>query len=216
VGRRTLSLGRSVRGRAIKAVEIGDFDNEHSTMVVGVIHGNETAGIPVTQDLATGPAPKEALLFVVKALNPDGVVADTRQNAHGVDLNRNFPWRWRSLGAPGRLHYSGPRPCSEPEARIARSLILRERPRVTIWFHQPLGVVDESGGSVAIERRYAALTGLPLRRRPRYPGSSASWQNHRLPGTTAFVVELPPGKPSSASASRYAHAALKVASLNRS
>ncbi|MDP9260569.1 MAG: hypothetical protein M3O89_01205 [Actinomycetota bacterium] len=34
---------------------------------------------------------------------------------------------------------------------------------------------------------------LPLRRLPRYPGGATDWQNARFPGTTAFVVELPPG-----------------------
>jgi murein peptide amidase A len=212
VGRRRLYLGRSVRGRPIYAIELGDLDNEHSTLVVGVIHGNETAGVPIAKDLATRRPPREKLLFIVTRLNPDGVAAGTRQNADGVDLNRNFPWRWRILGTRGDLQYSGPRPLSEPEARIAHSLILRERPKVTIWFHQPLGLVDESGGSVAVERRFARLARLPLQRLTRYPGSAAGWQNHRLPHTTAFVVELRGGRLSSANARRYARAVLKVAS----
>jgi protein MpaA len=62
---------------------------------------------------------------------------------------------------------------------------------VTVWFHQPVGVVDESGGSLHIEARFARLTGEPLRRLTRYPGSAASWQNASFPGSTAFVVELP-------------------------
>jgi protein MpaA len=86
------------------------------------------------------------------------------------------------------------------------------RPQVTIWFHQPLGLVDESGGSIAIERRFARLAGLPLRRLTRYPGSAAGWQNHRLPRSTAFVVELPPGSPWSARATRYAHAVWRLTS----
>jgi len=80
---------------------------------------------------------------------------------------------------------------SEPESRIAYHLILRVRPQISIWFHQHERAVDESGGDVAVERRFAALVGLPLRRLPREPGSAVGWENHRLPGTTAFVVELP-------------------------
>ncbi len=209
---RSVFLGRSVRGRPIFATELGDPDNEHAALVVGVIHGNEVAGQMIDQHLVSRPPPREALVWTVKELNPDGVAAGTRQNANGVDLNRNFPWRWRRLGARGDLQYSGPRPLSEPESRIARSLILRVRPRVTIWFHQPLGVVDQSGGSVAVERRFARLVGLPLRRLTRYPGSAASWQNHRLRGTTGFVVELPPQSPSSDSLRRYAGAVVRLAS----
>src|SRR5204863_4653265 len=109
--------------------------------------------------------------------------------------------------------YSGSRPLSEPEVRAAHKLILRLHPTITIWFHQPLGVVDESGGDIRIERRFALLSGLPLRRLTRYPGSAAGWQNHRLPGTTSFIVELPGGTLSPTRVSRYAAA---VRALSRS
>jgi murein peptide amidase A len=212
VGRRRIYLGRSVRGAPNQAVELGDLDNERSILVVGVIHGNETAGMPITRRLASARPGRERLLIVVNDLNPDGVAAGTRQNADRVDLNRNFPWRWRPLGSPGYLQYSGPRPLSEPEARAARALILGRRPSITIWFHQPLGLVDESGGSVQVERRFSRLSGLPLRRLTRYPGSAVGWQNHRLPRTTAFVVELPPGRLSCEGVSRYADAVVDLAS----
>ncbi len=83
---------------------------------------------------------------------------------------------------------------SEPETRIARALVRRIRPKITIWFHQPLRLVDRSGGDVALQRRFARRTGLPLRRLGPYPGTVTGWQNHRFPGTTAFVVELPGGR----------------------
>jgi protein MpaA len=70
------------------------------------------------------------------------------------------------------------------------------RPQISIWFHQHLDVVDESGGDVRVERRFASLVRLPLRRLTRYPGSATSWENHTFPGTTSFVVELPAGQPS--------------------
>jgi murein peptide amidase A len=199
----TFTLGRSVQGRAIQATELGDPTAPLKLLVVGVIHGNETAGRAVVRALVAQGAPPGVDLWVVDELNPDGVAAGTRQNGRGVDLNRNFPWRWRGIGRRGDQQYPGPRVLSEPESRIAYRLILRLRPRITIWFHQPLGVVDESGGSVAVERRYARAIGLPLRRLPRYHGSAASWQNTRLPSTTAFVVELPPGHPAAAQVARY-------------
>jgi murein peptide amidase A len=158
------------------------------------------------EDAARRAPPATVDLWVVSDLNPDGFAAGTRQNADGVDLNRNFPFRWQSIGAPGDLRYSGPGPLSEPESRLAYSLILRLRPTISIWFHQPLGVVDESGGTLAIERRFAALVGLPLRLLPRYPGSVTTWQDHRFPGSTAFVVELPPGPLSAQRVRRFAAA----------
>jgi protein MpaA len=95
---------------------------------------------------------------------------------------------------------------SEPESRAVRELILRVRPQVTVWFHQPLALTDRSGGDVRVERRFAALSGLPLRTLTRYHGSAASWQNARLGGSTAFVAELPPGRPGPAAVARYARA----------
>lgn len=205
---RRLRLGSSVQGRPIVAIERGN-PGSPVVLVVGCIHGNESAGIRVVERLSRLPAPAGIDLWLVPDINPDGVHADTRGNAHGVDLNRNFPWHWRPLSGP---FYSGPRPLSEPESRLAAKLILRLRPRITIWFHQPLDVVDESGGVLTLERRFAQLAHLPLRRLTRFPGSVASWENARFPSTTAFVVELPPGQLSAQAADRLADAIEDVAS----
>ena len=120
------------------------------------------------------------------------------RGAHAHERRRRrpeqeLPLAWQRIGRPGDRHYSGPRALSEPESKLLALLIERLRPQVTIWFHQPYGVVDESGGDVAIERRFASLAGLPLQRLPRYPGGVTDWQNARFPGTTSFVVELPAG-----------------------
>jgi protein MpaA len=204
-------IGHSVLGRGIVATESGDPDNGRPLLVVGVIHGDESAGRSVARRLASMTPRPETHLLIVGAINPDGAAGDTRQNADGVDLNRNFPFRWRRMGTVGDQQYSGPRPLSEPEARAARSLIMRSRPRVTVWFHQPLGLVDESGGDLRVERQFSRMVGLPLRRLTRYPGSAAGWQNHRLRGTTAFVVELPAGRLKPAAVGRFAGALLRLA-----
>jgi protein MpaA len=100
---------------------------------------------------------------------------------------------------------------SEPESRIAYRLIRRLRPQVSIWFHQHLDVVDESGGSVAVERRFATVAGMRLARLIREPGSVVGWENRAFPATTSFVVELPAGRLGSARVNRLARATLAVA-----
>ncbi len=199
-------LGRSVDGRAIVAYEVGDPAARRRELVVGCIHGNEPAGIAIARRLERA-APRGLDLWIVPVLNPDGVAADTRQNADGVDLNRNFPYRWRPLGG---VFDSGPRPLSEPESRLAYRLIRRLRPQVSIWFHQHLDVVDESGGDPAVERRFATLAGLRLARLTREPGSAVGWEDHAFPGTTAFVVELHAGPLTAAEVGRFARAVLAV------
>jgi murein peptide amidase A len=179
--------------------------------VIGAIHGNERAGIAIVQRLEHDTASRDVSLWVLPDLNPDGAHANTRGNAHGVDLNRNFAWRWRPRTAPGTTFYAGPGPLSEPESRFARLLISRLRPDITIWFHQSETAVDSSGGSTAIEARFARRVALPLRRLIRYPGSATTWQTHRFPKSTAFVVELPPGTLSANAARAYARAVLALA-----
>jgi protein MpaA len=206
-GRRTFVVGHSVDGRPITVVESGDFDSAERVLVVGCIHGNEPSGIAVADRLLRAPPASELDLWVVPDLNPDGVFAGTRGNARGVDLNRNFPWRWQPLAG---LFYSGAKALSEPESRVAYRLIRRARPEVSIWFHQHLDLVDESGGDVAVERLFASMTGLPLIRLARYPGSAVGWENHAFPGTTSFVVELPVGQLTRAATVRQARAVIAV------
>lgn len=181
-------IGHSVRGRPITATLKGVAAAPVQVLVIGCVHGDESAGIRVARRLIAGTPARHAAIWVVPSINPDGVAAGTRGNARGVDLNRKFPFDWQPLGG---LEYSGTHPLSEPESRTARRLILRLQPDVTIWFHQPFDLVDRSGGDPLVERRFAQLVGLPLVRLERYPGSASSWQNHALPGSTAFVVELP-------------------------
>jgi protein MpaA len=203
--------GHSVRGRPITARRIGNAGDGPVVLVIGAIHGNERAGIAIARRLAHDQGARNVRLWVLPDLNPDGAVANTRGNAHGVDLNRNFAWRWRPRTAPGTTFYAGTGPLSEPESRFARLLIRRLQPDITIWFHQSETAVDISGGSAVIEARFARRVALPLRRLIRYPGSATTWQTHRFPKATAFVVELPPGSLSALAARAYARAVLALA-----
>ena len=203
---RTALLGRSWRDRPITAVEVGNPSGTR-VLVVGCIHGNEPGGIPIARALER-VSPHDLDLWIVPDLNPDGVAADTRQNAHGVDLNRNFPWHWRPLVG---VYASGPHPLSEREARIAHALILRLRPHLTIWFHQHLDLVWASGGDRQVERVFARVSGLPYHPLPQLAGSAISWQNNTLRGTTAFAAELPAGQPGKAAVGRYVRAVLAAA-----
>ncbi len=200
-------VGRSVDGRPIEAVHRPGTGPR--VLVVGCIHGNECAGTAVVAALRRLPARDD--LWLVPTLDPDGEARGTRQNAHGVDLNRNFGAGWRRSGRPWSTSYSGPRPFSEPEARAARALILRIHPALTIWFHQRLDEVWAYGRSVAAGRRYAAASGLRLAVTPWEPGSATNWQNHLAGGGASITVELPAGSLSPAAALRQARAVLAAA-----
>jgi len=195
----------------IVARRLGHAGDGPRVLVIGAIHGNERAGIAIVRRLQHDAESRRVRLWAIDDLNPDGARAYTRGNAHGVDLNRNFAWRWRPRTAPGTTYYAGPGPLSEPESRFARRVILRVRPDITIWFHQSETAVDNSSGSKPIEARFARRVALPLRRLIRYPGSATTWQAHRFPKATAFVVELPPGVLTARATRAYARAVLALA-----
>jgi protein MpaA len=209
---RTVVLGRSEGGRRIVAIRAGDAQGPR-VLVVGAIHGDELAGIAVARALErtrTG-----ADLWVVPDLNPDGAARGTRQDGRGVDLNANWSSQWHGGGRPWDVYYPGPRPFSEREARIARSLILRVRPQVTIWYHQHMDVVWAWGPSTAAGRRYARAAGMRLYHHHWLPGTASNWQNHHLPTAAAFTVELPAGSLTRRQVRRQVRAVLAVGAAAR-
>ena len=205
-----VTVGHSVKGRAIVAYERGD-PSAPATLVVGVIHGSEPAGLAVISQLRRLPLPPHVHLWLVPAANPDGLAAGKRQNARGVDLNRNWPTAWKHNGVPWDGYYSGPRPMSEPENRAMRAFIVQVRPALTIWYHQPLDMVYGSDPHVALLKHYARLSGLPYRRLPAPPGAATRWQRRHFPTSPAFVVEFPAGHITAATAHRHAEAVLELA-----
>jgi murein endopeptidase len=187
---RRLMLGRSTEGRPIYAYRLGN-PAARKLLVVGTVHGDEPAGLAVTRRLLRVSPPLRAELWIVPTLNPDGLAARTRANARGVDLNRDF----------GRF--------SQRETRIARALIRTIRPHLSVWFHQPQGLVRAYGPSVAVARRYAALARAPYRTLEWPPGTAARWQNGL--GQRSFVVELAQGQLRPRAAARHLRALLAFA-----
>jgi protein MpaA len=203
------TIGHTAQGRPIRLIRIGAHSAPVRILVVGCIHGTETAGTAVTRALRRATPPAGVALLVLDAANPDGCARGTRANARGVDLNRNFPWGWRRQSG---IYASGAAPASEPETRAAMAIILRERPRVTIWFHQHMNLVVRTPGSdPALVRRYARTAHMRVGTLAQLPGTATRWQEHRLPATTSFVVELPAGRLSAAAIRRHVAAVRAVA-----
>jgi N-acetylmuramoyl-L-alanine amidase len=210
-----LLVGHSAQGRPVHAVHQGDPDAPRTVLVVGSIHGNETAGHAVIRQIRRMRPPAGTQVYTVRSANPDGVRRKTRQNARGVDLNRNFPHRWRAAGHPFDTYFPGPSAASEPETRAMRSLIRKTRPEVTIWFHQHMRlVVQTPGASKPLINRYARRVGLPVRTLPNYRGTATSWSNATYPGTSAFVVELAAGSLTPSLARRHASAVLATSATS--
>ena len=119
-----------MEGRAIRVVELGR--GPRWVAVIGGIHQGNEANTSVLANLLldhfqANPdlIPDGVGVAFIPDLNPDGAVAGTRENANGVDLNRNWDADWQpdSYGPSGLVvGGGGTKPFSEPETRaLARS-----------------------------------------------------------------------------------------------
>jgi protein MpaA len=185
-------IGTSIQGRPLEAIRMGDPKGV-TVAVIGVIHGNEEAGLLITDELVNMQIPKGVNLWVIPSINPDGTALDRRGNANRVDLNRNFPHGWARIGQPGYWQYAGPNRASEPETKAIIAFFREIKPALGLWYHQDLNIISPGEGFEGeIRARYGAITGLPMKRITggRYTGVAATWQKRGLKNSMAFVVEL--------------------------
>lgn len=188
------TIGTSVEGRPIVASHRGTPGGT-VVLVVGVIHGNENAGLAILDDLRTMPVPVGIDLWLMDAINPDGLANDVRGNGNQVDLNRNFPHDWTQVAQPGEWEYSGTGPASEPETQAFIAFAERIQPTLTLWYHQDLNRISPSNRKDGpLRERYATLTGLPILAVTggTYTGVAATWTRLTVPDAMSFIVELGP------------------------
>ena len=88
-------------------------------MNVGQTHGDEEGGLRVLLRARSLPRPEGVTLWVIRTMNPDGLVLDTRFLADGADPNRRAP--------------------SEREQQAIQDFALAVRPVLTVWYHQNSG-----------------------------------------------------------------------------
>lgn len=189
-GRRIL-LGRSVEGRPIWAYRRGNPQAERVVVVVGQMHGDEPAGVVTARSIRDRlQISNRALVWVVPTMNPDGLAHDSRYNANGVDLNRNWPTNWQ----PGSTAGSGP--VSEPETQAMLSFLKRVDPTFVASMHQPFKVIGRSDKNMRYVRRLADQLDLPIQRIsigdctgsdcPPVP-TMTSWFNNRRSGSCVTI-----------------------------
>ena len=109
------TVGYSVNGRLIIAIKISDtphlIENEPRIRLGGSIHGNEKIGAAIMMyfikyllsNYSSNQNVKNLIdereIVIIPVLNPDGYVLNSRYNANGVDLNRDFGFMWDGWGS---------------------------------------------------------------------------------------------------------------------
>ena len=158
-----IEFGRSVQGVPLTFYRRQSGSDGARVLVIGCIHGDEFVGNRVVDILRDIPLEGNIDLWMVRSMNPDGQQLRTRQNANGVDLNRNFPGNWQKIGKPGSWQYSGSDSASEPEVQGVVKLGELVKPQFVIWYHQDyFRIGPGTGHDGDVRAKYASLVGLPL------------------------------------------------------
>lgn len=191
--------GRSVEGRTLFQRDVLAPDAKLRVLVVGAMHGDElsSASVALHWIQRAVETPSNVHWRFIPALNPDGLMARPakRANAHGVDLNRNFPtpnWArdaklyWEDKTRKDPRRWPGPKPLSEPESKYFHEEMERFQPDLIVSIHAPYGVLDFDGPTVPparLGRLYLDQVGI-------FPGSLGNYGGvHK--GMPVVTIELP-------------------------
>jgi murein peptide amidase A len=205
----TFSIGNSVQGRPITGYKFGSGSS--MVLYIGAMEGNEQNSSKLLAqwipDVDANPnkIPSYRTIVIIPTINPDGYAADTRLNADGIDLNRNFPANnWQEqvtepLGNGAWTNDGGPNPLSEPESQALANYFLANRPRLTLTEHSHGGIVEanDAADSIALGQQYAELA--DYKAIPTYEignffdytttGAFEDWVNDKI-GLPVLEVEL--------------------------
>lgn len=224
-------LGESVEGRPIRAVHVKGT-GDRAILVCAGIHGPEYIGTEVALGFLERVRSSHADLldradvWVVPCLNPDGYertwarggvgkLSELRQNAHGVDLNRNYPLPaplapvWSTLGGwrtgsddPKNSFFRGTGPLSEPETAALAKLAAEVPFHASVSLHSTMGTlfppcVSDASTSEKYRGLCAAFSGAQKEARyrhfaagslDRFTGEQEDHQHH-VHHTWAICVE---------------------------
>jgi len=166
-------------------------------LFIGVFHGDEPEGEPLILKLMNEVDKDPELIknnqiLFIPVLNPDGKAFNTRGNANGIDLNRNFPTKNWELSAIKDEFYSGESFASEVETKFLIEILDEFRPDAIITLHTPYRIVNFDGPAKELAHEISKFNDYPVQENIGYstPGSFGTYAGieRNIP---VITLELP-------------------------
>ncbi len=166
------SIGQSIEGRDIFALKISDNpsqdEDEPEALFFAQMHAREAITLEnilalishICKNYGTDVEITDLVdnreIWFIPILNPDGALycayndsrwrknrRDNEDGTYGVDLNRNFGYKWGRAGSSPNtayITYRGSAPFSEPEAQALRDFVLNHNFSVSMSMHSYSGL----------------------------------------------------------------------------
>lgn len=177
----------------IKCPAIGKVSK--NILIIGVFHGEEPQGKFLIEEYLKEKRDLQFKnnMFFIPCLNPDGLAINTRQNANGIDLNRNFPTiNWKKVENTSD-YYGGESSASENETKFIMEIIKELSPDVILTLHAPYKVVNYDGPAGEIAKEISKIIDYPTSNDIGYPtpGSFGNYAGveRKIPTITLEVDE---------------------------
>ena len=143
-----IDKGTSAEGYEIPVFKT-DIKSSKYLYLIGGVHGDEVEGVYVLKELFQWLKLEHSIedmpIIVIPILNVDGYRAQSRVNAHAVDLNRNLPTKdWSTAHSQPRYN-PGSKPLSEPENQFLVKLLDKYKPGLIISFHTWKPILNYNG-----------------------------------------------------------------------
>lgn len=186
---------KTQENNTITLLETQNSNYDKTILIVGVFHGEEPQGEYlinkfIQQDLSF----IKNKLVIIPCLNPDGKNKNQRQNANGVDLNRNFPTKnWKITAR--KEYFGGNAPASEIETKFMINVIKNYKFDAILSVHAPFEIVNYDGRAEKLAQKISELTGYKVQSDIGYPtpGSFGNYCGVER-GIPTITLELPETK----------------------
>lgn len=199
----TLAFTPRVFGESVNALSLEVYEplqGRSRVLLISAMHGDENLGSVLISECMRSIRPEQLQSSVILSMNPDGILAGTRGNARGVDLNRNYPTKnWKpdpvfyrnGPDKPQTISLSpGNSAGSEPETKALMGLVRELNPELIVSFHGFLACIDDPL-QLEISKDIAYRTHMALVPNVGYqtPGSFGTWcAEQKIP---ILTYELP-------------------------